>query len=38
MTKGTLSTVVSPYSDHVRASGWSMVVTLHRSSSSEVSG
>ena len=37
MTRGTLSTVVSPRSDLVRASGWLMVVTLHRSCSSEVS-
>ena len=31
MTRGTLSTVVSPRSDPVRASGRPMVVTLRRS-------
>ena len=38
MTRGTLSTVVSPRSDPFRASGRPMVVTLRRSCSSEVSG
>ena len=37
-TRGTLSTVVSPRSDPVRASGRPMVVTLRRFCSSEVSG
>ena len=36
MTRGTLSTVVSPRSDPVRASGRPMVVTLRKSCSSEV--
>ena len=38
MTRGTLSTVVSPRSDPVRASGRPMVVTLLRFCSSKVSG
>ena len=38
MTRGTLSTVVSPRSDPVRASGRPMVVTLRRFRSSKVSG
>ena len=38
MTRGTLSTFISPRSDQVRASGRPMVVTLRRSSSIEVSG
>ena len=36
MTRGTLSTVVSPRSDPVRASGRPMVVTIRKSCSSEV--
>ena len=38
MARGTLSTVVFPRSDPVRASGRPMVVTLRRSRSNEVSG
>ena len=38
MTRGTLSTGVSPRSDRDRASGRPMVLTLRRSCSSEVSG
>ena len=38
MTRGTLSTVVSPRSDPVRALGRPMVATLRRSCLSEVSG